>query len=441
MASRPFDVVLWGCTGFTGRLVAQYFAKRVAKRMPSLRWALAGRDGAKLEELSRSLGGASPPTLLAASHDQTQMNELAGSTRVLLSTAGPFGLHGTPVVEACVRGGCDYVDINGETGWHRSMIDRYDDAARAAGVVLVPSSGFDSIPSDLGASWMAERIERESGLPTRRISCYVDLRGQFSGGTVASGIHGDMTYGAEYLADPFLLGGAPWTMGSHFDEEHADMVEAATDRLLQSPIAPFGMAPINTRIVRRTVGLLEDLEPNRHAALFAHDYCYRECLRAPDAATASKLARAAAAPASKRSELVAAGRLPSPGMGPDAATRAESWFKFLFIAEADGPAGASGNSCFKLAGTISGGDPGYDETAKMVSETAVGLLARREDSGQVVDQIGETVQRAAWRRGGFLTPATALGPLLLDRLHAEGIQFADAALPEGVTSPSPDAFC
>ena len=430
MTSRPFDVVLWGCTGFTGKLVAKYFASQVANRVPKLRWALAGRSKEKLQALVDDLD-LPVPVLIASANNQDEVNQVAASTKVLLSTAGPFAKYGTPVVEACVRSGCDYVDINGEVGWHKRMIDLYDEAARNAGVVLIPSSGFDSIPSDLGAAYMARRVLEVSGLPTRRVSAYVDMRGAFSGGTVASGIHSEKIHGTEYLSDPFLLGGEPFTTGGLISDEHEDPKGPAFDPFINSFVAPFGMATINTRIVRRSVGLFEEASPSYHADLYAMDFGYRERMLAPDEAAAAKMSRAALVPASKLEDLVAAGRLPSPGEGPDAETRAKSWFKFFFVAEADGPAGASGSLSFKLAGTVSGKDPGYDETAKMVSETAV-MLATHDQEARA--------EATGVRRSGFLTPATALGSLLQDRLHEEGIRFEEAPLPKGVQSPDPDSF-
>ena len=180
-----YDIVLWGSTGFTGRFVAKYLAAVTHTRLPKLRWALVGRDQARLDALAVELvsgGGSPPPVLIASSTSQAQVDSVVSQAKVLISTAGPFASHGTPVVEACVRLGTDYVDINGEVGWHKTMIERYDAAARQNGVVLVPSAGFDSIPSDLGAYWMARRIERAFGAPARRVTSYVALAGGFSGG-------------------------------------------------------------------------------------------------------------------------------------------------------------------------------------------------------------------------------------------------------------------
>ena len=198
--TRPLDVALVGATGFTGRLVARYFADTIAKRLPNLRWAIVGRDQKKLTALADSLS-IGPSDIIVTSNAEG-IDRAASSSRVALSTAGPFALYGTPLVEACVRNGTSYVDINGEIGWHREMIDRFDKAARAADATLVPSCGFDSIPSDLGAQWMAERL----GGNARRIRCYAALRGGFSGGTVASGINSELQHGS-LLSDPFLLGG------------------------------------------------------------------------------------------------------------------------------------------------------------------------------------------------------------------------------------------
>ena len=401
MSARPYDVILWGCTGFTGSLVASYFARRVSQRVPTLRWALAGRNEAKLEQLRASIG-SDAPLIVADARVPADVERVAHSTRVLLSTAGPYALYGSPIVAACVTAATDYVDINGETGWHREMIVTHDAAARASGSVLVPSSGFDSIPSDLGVQWMAERIAASYAQPTGRITCYVKVRGEFSGGTVASGILGDETFGPEYLANPFLLGGAR----ADGALDHSDVTAAGFDETVWSHVAPFGMAPINTRIVRRSVGLLEASEPARAASLFSPAFCYREVALAPSEEVAVKMARATSAPATKVKELVAKGRLPSPGQGPSAETRAKSSFEFLFVAEA-----ADGAS--RLAGTVSGGDPGYDETAKMVSESAVDLATRSAEE----------------RVAGFMTPSTALGSSLRERLHAEGIRFEDVPVP------------
>ena len=403
-----YEVVIFGATGFTGKFVADYFATAVREQRPALRWALVGRDRAKLQQMADALAAehriAAPPILVASSDDATSVDAAVGQARVVLSTAGPFAKMGTPVVDACVRLGVHYVDINGETGWHRSIIDRYDAAARQKGVVLVPSCGFDSIPSDLGAAWVAGALASKFGVPARRVSCYVALRGNFSGGTVSSGIMSEETHGTT-LSDPFLLGGKRPCCSTPRAED-ADVQTAAFDEMVGSWTAPFGMATINTRIVRRSVGLLEEVQPGRTAAAaFARDFGYIERALAPAEAVAVKMARSVTVPAAKRRQLVEQGRLPKPGNGPTAEQRAKAWFRFLFVAEA-------ADASKKVVGSVSGGDPGYVETAKMVAEAAVMLATT---------PLAELSPLAA--RGGLLTPTTAFGARLRERLHDTGILF------------------
>jgi short subunit dehydrogenase-like uncharacterized protein len=403
MSRKSLDVTIVGCTGFTGRLVAQYFASTVAKRLPSLRWALAGRDASKLAALADSLP-SSPSETIIASLSEGDAERIAEPSRVILSTAGPFALYGTPLIRACIKHGASYTDINGEIGWHHSMINEYDQAAREAGITLVPSAGFDSIPSDLGAQWMAERL----GGNASKIRCYASLRGGFSGGTVASGINSEKQHGS-LLSDPFLLGGS--RAGGPRQEDCDPPYEAKLDPHIGKHVAPFGMAVINSRIVRRTAGLLEARGfAHPSVRLYARDFAYSEVAMAPDEETAVKMARAASVPASKLQELVAQGRLPAPGDGPSEAERAKNWFRFHFLAESSEP------GIPKLAGTVSGGDPGYTETAKMVSESAVMLATDGPDSEAI----------------GFQTPASALGARLRARLHSEGISFEEAPLPSSV---------
>jgi len=402
---RGYDIILWGSTGFTGQLVARYFAEVVSVRVPGLRWALVGRDASKLRQLSESLaslcGGRAPDCLVASATAQNEVDRVVEQSHVVLSTAGPFARIGLTLVDACVRLGTHYVDINGEPGWHREMIERYDAAARANGVVLIPSSGFDSIPSDMACQWMAERVVARFGTPTRRVSAYVAMQGGMSGGTVLSGILSEEAFGRPRLADPYLLG-PPRRGGPR--REDADVSEALWDGTVGSWTAPFAMAQINTRIVRRSVGLLAAAAPEAAARLYSPDFTYTERAVAPDEARATKMARANEAPASKIRAMQQQGRLPQPGQGPSAKQRRANWFRFLLVAE------AAGDPSQRIYGSVSGGDAGYEETAKMVSEAAVMLLER---AGQGTHAL----------RGGFCTPATALGAPLRERLHEAGIRF------------------
>eukprot|EP00911_Craspedida_sp_UC1_P002059 UC1_evm2s1589 len=393
---RMYDVVLWGCTGFTGRLVAEYFAKSISARYPTLRWALAGRNGDRLADVKeaareQSGGAASPDVLVGDSTDQGSVDAIVGTTRVMVGLAGPFIKYGTPVVDACVRLGTNYVDINGETPWVRSLIDKYDASCRASGTRIVPGCGFDSIPSDLGALFTVNQLRRLNGgaSPARRVTAHVKVRGAWSGGTIATGITLEQK-GAEVmkqLDDVFLLGGAT---PDGYREEDADIKRAIFSEDLQRWCGPFFMAHINTRVVRRSAAYLG----------WGPSFNYQEILVTKDEAQAQKLARGTA-PLEKRIELVERGALPSPGQGPDAATRAQSFFHVTLVGESE-----AGD---KVATTLSGGDPGYGETSKMVAESAV-YLARTGG--------------AAGAGGGVMTPAMALGEGLIAELNAQGIAFA-----------------
>lgn len=193
---RPFDIVVWGCTGYTGQLVAEYFARDVCPKMPGLKWALAGRTQTKVEAVKASLAeqwpdaisAENPQVLIGTADDQSSVDAVVSQCKVLLSTAGPYLTRGTPVVDACVRLSTDYVDITGETTWVADLIDKYHNSAEKSSTFIVPMSGYDSIPSDLGAFFAVEAIREKFGQPTRLVKTIADFNGQLSGGTLATGI-------------------------------------------------------------------------------------------------------------------------------------------------------------------------------------------------------------------------------------------------------------
>ena len=270
---------------------------------------------------------------------------------------------------------------------------------------------------------MAHAVRRARAVPAKRIDSYVTMSGGMSGGTVRSGIVGDTRH-AHKLSDPFLLGGEPARGATAAD---ADPDAAEYEPTVSSWVAPFGMARINTRVVRRSVGLLraraaggEPAGEEPGSALFDAEFRYSERALAPSEGAAKKAARAVAAPLEVRERLVKEGRLPRPGEGPSAEERAKGWFAMHFVGE---PA-ADGHG--PVRGTVSGGDPGYEETAKMVSEAAVMLATQRG---------------ALAERGGVHTPASAFGLRLQRRLHESGISFVldDGATPDKRKSAAPDA--
>ncbi len=238
---RDFDVILYGATGFTGRQTVAYFAEHAPA---GLRWAIAGRNRAKLEALNSSV-----PILTADAADPVAIDALVERTRVLLTTAGPFAVYGTLFVDACVRFHTHYVDITGETPWVRMLIDRYHDQAAADGTRIIPFCGFDSVPSDLGAMLISQAL----GPQTAEVKTFIEMRGGLNGGTLASVINMYESGAVKAFADSFLL--SP-SIGRPPRPMELDPHDARYDADAQSWTAPFPLAAINTRVVRRSCAIL-----------------------------------------------------------------------------------------------------------------------------------------------------------------------------------------
>ena len=248
-ADRKYDIVLYGASGFTGRQTVEY-CRQFAPA--GLRWAIAGRNRIKLD----SVNTAGVDVLVADAQDDEALNRLAGQTCVVATTAGPFSLYGTKLVDACVRNRTHYCDITGETPWVRQLIDRHHAQALADGTRIVPSCGFDSIPSDFGA-WLIERHIRE-GLMSQcaRVSAYFRLGGGFNGGTLASYFNLMETGHIAIARDPFLLDPDPSAHTAEERARNADPSGVRYDAELQSWVGPFLMGSVKTRVVRRTQALL-----------------------------------------------------------------------------------------------------------------------------------------------------------------------------------------
>jgi len=395
---RPFDVVILGVTGFTGRLVGEYFAEHVHKKHPDVKWALAGRNLEKVQAekaaLQKRWPDVNPGVLQCDNDSQASVDECVAQTKVMLTTAGPYIKRGGPVVDACVRLGTDYVDLTGEAAWVGGLIDRYHCQAEENQVHIMPMSGYDSIPSDLGTLFAVQKVRERFGEATRKVRSVCAMAGSLSGGTLATSIEMGRDYPefSERTKDPFNMGG-----GTVPREEDKDVVTAEYDELAGGWTMPFMMATINTRVVRRSNAWLH----------YGRDFGYQEVALAPDEKTAKKTEakEKKMAEHSKDAWKMAAamrdaGKLPKQGEGPDAEMRAKSWFRHNLYAEAvDGR---------RLQVQVSGGDPGYGETAKMISESALCLLLNK-------DKLP--------RKGGVLTPAAGCGHLLIDRLVAAGIKF------------------
>ncbi|GHD61975.1 saccharopine dehydrogenase family protein [Streptomyces goshikiensis] len=387
---RAYDVVLFGATGFVGALTAEYLAEHAPT---GCRWALAGRDLGKLERLRERLTALDPacadlPLLRADARDTGALRELAASTRVLATTVGPYIWHGAELVAACAEAGTDYLDLTGEPEFVDRTYVEHDARARETGARIVHACGFDSIPADLGTYYTVNQLPE--GVPLR-VDGFLRSNALFSGGTLASALtaigRGPQTLAAAHtrrLHEPRLLGrrargplGAP-----RFSRETGTWA-------LPLPV-------LDPRIVARSAAALDRYGPDfryRHYASVQH-------LAMALGGTAALGATAAAAqlPPARRWLMSRW----EPGRGPDAARRARSWFTVRFVGEGGGR---------RVFTEVSGGDPGYGETAKMLAESALCLA---------YDALPD--------RAGQLTTAVAMGDALLDRLQKAGIRFrvADA---------------
>jgi len=402
MAERDLDILIYGATGFVGRQCVRYLAASSAAR--GLRLGLGGRDRSKLEAVREREGAGGAEIVVADSADQAACDAAARRSRVVLATAGPFARYGTPVVDACVRFGTHYVDITGETWWIKSLIDRYHEPAAAAGTRIVPACGFDSVPSDLGSFFA---VRHALGAPARRVNAYFALFGGVNGGTLASLLEmGSDPVRMAALRDPLLLC-PPQDQSDAGRARNRDPDRARFDPDVAAWTAPFFMGPINTRVVRRSAALFAQWgEP------YGADFRYQEYLKfspwlgplgAAGVTAGSALFMGSVEVPAVRRALGAV--LPKPGSGPSQAAMDSGWFTCDLIAE--GEDGRKPRAVFRDRG-----DPGNRVTTKCVCEAALCLALD-----------GETLPGGP-RRGGLLTPATALGDVLVRRLREAGMTLA-----------------
>ncbi len=401
---KPLDLVVFGATGFTGRLVAEYLNTTYGVDS-SLAWGIAGRNRDKLEGVRDRIGApATLPLLIADSADATSLAEMATQARVIITTVGPYQYHGQPLVTACAQAGTDYVDLCGEPVWLAAMIPLLDAPARASGARIVFSCGFDSIPFDLGVVFLQDEAQRRFGKPLTRVRGRVRvMKGGPSGGTVASILALFEQMGRDptlmqTMADPFAL--TPGFRGP----EQPDDESANYDEKAQSWTSPFIMAPINTKNVHRTNAL--------RGRPWGRDFVYDERMMAGDGAKGQSRAKAQARTSRIQNKLLALAPtrallrrfvLPKPGDGPSAHERATGRYDILFIGET-----ATGET---LRATVKGDrDPGYGSTSKMIAESALCLI-------RDVDRKSTA--------GGVWTAGSALGLPLVRRLEAHaGLSFS-----------------
>ncbi|WP_336694684.1 saccharopine dehydrogenase family protein [Delftia acidovorans] len=385
--TQPFDLVVHGATGFTGRLVVEYLLRRYPAGS-GLRWAMGGRNADKLAAVRDELGApADTPLVVTDTGNPASLQALMEQTRLVLTTVGPYQLYGNELVAACARAGVDYVDLCGEPAWMRQMIDAHEAAARASGARIVFSCGFDSIPFDLGVFMLQREMQARFGHPAQRVRGRVrKMKGTFSGGTAAS-LKATMAAAAarpavlELLRNPFSL-----TPGFEGPRQPSGS-KAMMDEALGLWVAPFVMAAINTRNVHRSNFLLG------HA--YGADFVYDEMLVTGAGEKGEALANAVAADKS-----LGADGGPQPGEGPSREERESGFYDVLFIGT-----DAAGNSL--RVGVKGDRDPGYGSTSKMITEAAVCLLQDATDTP-----------------GGIWTTAPAMGDALIARLKANaGLSF------------------
>ena len=407
MQTRDYDVVLYGASGFTGQQTVAYFAEHAGS---SIRWAIAGRNRDKLAAVQKTLG-TNADILVADSQDQAALDAIASRTRVILTTAGPFALYGTKLVDACVRHQTHYVDITGETVWVKGLIDRYHVQAAQDGTRIIPFCGFDSIPSDLGAYLMARHAQRELGTTCQMVKAYFQMAGGVNGGTLATVFNLYESGQAAQAQHPFLLNPASTAASAEALRQNRDPTAASYDADLGAWVAPFVMGPINTRVVRRSQALFDEWQtppPFSYGANFSYQE-YSKFNGALGWMPAAGLATGATlfelALASPLRPLLKAA-LPSPGQGPSAKTMNEGWFRceLLGLTTADNGGGR------KLRGVIKDqGDPGNRATVKFLCESALCLVMNADELP------------GGASRGGVLTPATGLGEVLAKRLRQAGM--------------------
>jgi short subunit dehydrogenase-like uncharacterized protein len=401
--NEKHDIIVWGATGFTGRLVAEYLcSERCTDRV---RWAMAGRSRQRLESLRRELAQRHPAAgdvdlVVADSEDRASLDAMVARSRVVLSTVGPYARYGSPLVAACVEAGVSYCDLTGEVHWMRRMIDLHYGAAQETGARIVHACGFDSIPSDLGCLMVQEHALATAGRPCQSVTFYLrSAKGGFSGGTVATMLSTFEVASADrdvarLLRDPYALNpdGRPGPDGP-------DQQGVGYDRDLGCWTSPFIMASVNTRVVRRSNALLDQ----RYGA----DFRYREVTAHPGltglpravASTAGVLGMMTSIALPPTRALMRRFVLPSPGEGPSRRERDAGHFSATLLGLLP-----DGN---RIRARVAGqGDPGYKATSIMAAQAAL-RLALDPDLPP----------------GGVLTPA-CLGMPLVDRLRRAGMTFA-----------------
>ncbi|KAF9969758.1 hypothetical protein BGZ73_007743 [Actinomortierella ambigua] len=429
MAAREFELVIYGATGFTGLRTALYVARTYPKE--SLRWAIAGRSIEKLEQAREKITAVNPafsdlPIIKADASSPESLSAMVSRTKVILSTVGPFLQYGEPLVEACVRQGTHYVDSTGEFPFTNNMIRKYHKDAKAKKIVIVPQCGFDSVPSDIGTKLVVDFLRKEYGVATKKVKLSVTkLKGAASGGTLTSvcGMLESREGGVGNLMDQNQL----------VPDDVKDKVPAARitapcvyyDSDFKKWQAYFVMSSTNEKIVKRSHGLALEAD----GVGYGHQFSYSETMSCPGfgsalVASAGMGLGGAALSVGPIRRLAQKYLLPAPGTGPSDEFIAKGYFTMEVVGEAELPENvvgeASGNEKLKVVrakATVSGAEPGYSETCRLLVESAMCLIKEEERTF-----------RENKIQGGVLTPASAFGHVLVQRLRERGVVLEVAKL-------------
>jgi len=400
---KKYDVIIWGATGFTGRLVAEYINKKYGVGQ-SVKWAMAGRNMDKMAKVANEMGITGVDFIQADSHDRVSLDAMCAQATVICTTVGPYAKYGTELVESCIANGADYCDLTGEVQWMRKMIDEHQEEAKANGVRIVHTCGFDSIPSDMGVYFLQREAMERLGQYCDQVKLRVKaFKGGLSGGTYAS-----LSYVMEQaqedrnvyktLTNPYGLN----PVGEQTGPDKQDLRSVVKDEDLNVHIGPFIMAGINTKVVRRSNAL--------RAYPFGKDFLYDEAV-ITGKGLGGKLkgygmlaglgVLMAGKPGSIMKKLVDKTQ-PKPGEGPNQEQREKGFYNIILLGKID--------EKVVLKATVTGDrDPGYGSTSKMLAESAICLALDKDKTPKT---------------SGMLTPSVAMGDLLLERLEADaGLTF------------------
>ena len=375
--TKEYDFVVYGATGFTGKLVVEYLVHKYSNNS-QVKWALAGRNLEKLESVAATKNVPEGTGLLEVdSNNIASIEEMVSKTKCVLTIVGPYQLYGNDIVSACAKSGTDYVDLCGEPGWMHEKINELTETARETGSRIVFSCGFDSIPFDLGVLFLQNEVTRRYGKPSVNVRGRVrEMNGEFSGGTAAS--LGATMAALKEKPELFAVLANPFSLSNGFagPDQPADNKPIFDDKL-DTWVAPFFMAPINTKNVHRSNALMNHM--------YGKDFCYNEMwVMGP-----GDDGKAAADFISSSNPLSNA---PKPGEGPSRESRENGNYDILFCGDI--------NDESVHVSVVGDMDPGYGSTSKMIAESAICLVKECEDLN-----------------GGIYTPAPSMGTKLIKRLQ------------------------